>query len=420
MNFGTRVSVIASLVVFCSCDNHASQDTLRERILKDRAIESGLTPVEALTPAVDPGLAAAGQKLFEAEYLSLNSKVSCRSCHLPQFSSADGLPNAIGVRGKGEGISRLSSGGAIVPRNTLPLWGRGSVGFDTFFWDGKVERKASSGVIVSQFGTVSPSDDPLVVAVHLPPVEFREMLDDLQADVLAYETETTESAEAIYQLLAGRIREDKPLATELAHSLNKDPEELSFEDAAMAIAAFIRTEFRIRETDFHRFVFGQGELSEDAIDGGLIFYGKGQCSMCHNGPFFSDLDFHAIPMPQLGFGKNGFGVDYGRYNVTFAPADRYRFRTPPLYNVQHTAPYSHSGSLSLLQDVIAAHLDPLALLQTQTMNSSERQEFYGRLLAWSGEAVEPIALSDREIADLVAFLKALSFCAPPARSSCTE
>ena len=54
--------------------------------------------------------------------------------------SADGIPNAVGVGGIGEGSERVKSYGAILPRNTLPLWGRGIENFNTLFWDGRIER----------------------------------------------------------------------------------------------------------------------------------------------------------------------------------------------------------------------------------------------------------------------------------------
>ena len=65
-------------------------------------------------------------------------------------------------------------GGAIIPRNTLPLWGRGGVGFEVFFWDGRVDF--SDKAKLSPFGEDIPSEDPLITMVHLPTVEIREML----------------------------------------------------------------------------------------------------------------------------------------------------------------------------------------------------------------------------------------------------
>jgi cytochrome c peroxidase len=68
----------------------------------------------------------------------------------------------------------------------------------------------------------------------------------------------------------------------------------------------------------------------------------------------------------------------------------WRFRTPSLRNVAVTAPYMHDGSLRTLEDVVRFYarggvshpgLDPL---------------------------LRPVALSDEEVADLVAFLESLT------------
>jgi len=301
---------------------------------------------------------------------------------------------------------RMESGGDVVPRNTMPFWGRGGKGFTTFFWDGKVD--GSSGSILSQFAGKEPSDDPLVVAVHLPPVEIGEMVMDSKAnDVL--EGESVESADKVYAILADRIRAMPDLAVPLAEAIGKPVSDIRFEDIAEAIAAFIRENFAIRETKLHRFIFGDGSLSPQELAGGLLFYGKARCSTCHNGPYFSDMAFHAIPFPQAGFGKNGFGVDYGRYNVTMDPADRYRFRTPPLYNVTRTAPYSHSGSVYDLGDAIRAHVDPLAIYDPQVMTGVQRAEFYERLKSWSEEPIDGVYLAQDEIGTLKAFLGTLEY-----------
>ena len=158
----------------------------------------------------------------------------------------------------------------------------------------------------------------------------------------------------------GRLQETEDAAmADLALQLEKPVDSLTLHDVARAIAAFIRFEFRLRDTPLHRFVFGQGKLTPDQLQGGIIFYGKGKCANCHTGPYFSDLRFHAVPLLQLGFGKNGFGVDYGRFNITFEPEDLYKFRTPPLINATETDPYGHAGSLPTLRDVVIAHFDPL-------------------------------------------------------------
>jgi len=148
-----------------------AQSPMREQALRNAALDSGVVPLKDIQIQTDPEMVAVGEKLFESTLLSFNGETSCQTCHLDEFSSADGLANAIGTRGEGEGNERLMSGGDIVPRNTLALWGRGTKGFDTLFWDGKVQKVGPD--IISQFGTDSPSTDPLVVAAHLPFVEIR-------------------------------------------------------------------------------------------------------------------------------------------------------------------------------------------------------------------------------------------------------
>jgi cytochrome c peroxidase len=151
------------------------------------------------------------------------------------------------------------------------------------------------------------------------------------------EAETVEAASKVYDELLSRIQADSGIAPKLAAAKGVSIADLEFVDIADAIAGFIRDNFAIQTTRFHEFVFSEGDLEPTEVAGGLIFYGKGRCATCHNGAYFSDLRFHSVPFPQAGFGKDGFGVDYGRFNVTMDDRDRHRFRTPPLYNVVKTA-----------------------------------------------------------------------------------
>ena len=80
-----------------------------------------------------------------------------------------------------------------------------------------------------------------------------------------------------------------------------------------------------------------------------------RCSLCHNGPAFTDNQFHNVAVPQFGPGKgNGdSGLDdFGRMNVTGLAVDRYRFRTTPLRNVELTGPYGHDGAFGGLRGFI--------------------------------------------------------------------
>ncbi|PTW60585.1 cytochrome c peroxidase [Breoghania corrubedonensis] len=403
MRYATRLAVIAFLL--STLPSSAGQE-LREVVLRKSALKSGLIPAVETRVAVDAQMVTAGRLLFQSRSLSLDKQIACASCHVDRFGSADGLPNAFGTEASGQGLARMIGGGDIIPRNTLAFWGRGGKQFNIFFWDGKVD--ASSGTLHSQFAGKEPSDDALVVAVHLPPVEIGEMVMDSPANN-ALETESVSTAKQVYAILIERIRAMPELSGPLAQAAGKPVRALTFSDIAEAIASFIRENFAVRSTRFHDFVFNDGELSAQELAGGLLFYGKAGCSGCHNGPYFSDMDFHAIPFPQVGFGKNGFGVDYGRFNVTMDPDDRYKFRTPPLYNVTKTAPYSHSGSLYKLGDAIRAHVDPLALYDPGSMTDIERTEFYARLKTWSGEPINALHLAEDEVAALEAFLATLEY-----------
>ena len=382
-------------------------DAMRMTALRDAAKANGFVRAERLRIAVDPARREAGRLIFASPRMSLNGNIGCRDCHLDEFGSTDGLPNAVGAGATGHGAARMAdSEGRILPRNVLPFWGRGSKGFTTFFWDGKVEVR--DGRVVSQFGDQAPSTDPLVVAAHLPSVELREMVADTPAVRDALVTEKVGAAQTIQAELARRFAADPQIRPRLAAAYRLPVGKLAFGHVADALASFIRDEFRIRPTRLEHFVFDTGPISRQELAGGLLFYGRGRCAACHRGPYFSDFDFHAVAFPQAGFGKNGFGIDEGRYNVTFDPADRFRFRTPPLYNLSATGPYSHSGSILRIEDAIIAHFDPLRLVDPRKMSLRARTDLYARLGPASREPL-PATLTDDEVRALTAFLEMLDF-----------
>lgn len=406
----TKFAISASMAVAALFFAAGAASTTFEDIIREAARKNGLVPASETYPVINEKLTAPGKTLFESEALSLNGNIACQTCHLDEFGSADGIPNAVAVGGEGKGAERAMGRGGILPRNTLPFWGRGGKGFNVFFWDGKVDF--SSGE-TSQFGDAVPSDDPLVTAVHLPVAEIREMLAEDET-VLANKNESVEGAEQIYMAVMNRLREKEPDAiAALARAYSTRSDDVDFEHVAASVANFIRDRFRLRDTRFHRFVFNGESLNDEELRGAQLFYGKGKCANCHSGPYLSDLRFHAVPLPQIGFGKNGFGVDYGRFNVTHDPNDLYKFRTPPLLNVEKTAPYGHSGSVATLREAIIFHFDPLRRIDLSDMNALDRHEYFKRLASAAGSTILTGYLDDQEIDALVAFLKTLSFDIEP-------
>jgi cytochrome c peroxidase len=406
MKSGTRTVVYLIVAVLVACPAFAEEPAFVE-VLKTQVRANGFQPAGALYQNRTENLVEIGRVIFQSKGLSLNGDISCQTCHLTKFGSADGVPLAAAIGGKGEGPARLLSGAKLLPRNTLAFWGRGAKGFNTFFWDGRVDF--ANGKKISQFGSTPPSDDSLVTAAHLPVVQIREMLDE-DTFVRKHKRESVEDSKAVYKAIADNLRRVEPRASkELAVVLGKDMGRLEYTDYASTIAAFIRSEFRLKPTKLERFVNGTERLGEEELRGGILFYGKGRCVVCHSGPHFSDFKFHVVVFPQLGFGANGFGVDYGRFNATFNPQDLYKFRTPPLYNVEKTAPYGHSGSVATLQEAIATHFDPLRFVNLAGMDGFSRYEFYKRLTLSSEAANATGFLSDDEIKQITAFLKTLSF-----------
>lgn len=412
MNFGgssrfTRSATKAGLLAALVLIGHAAAAAPFEEIIRKAVRANGFIPAEETHVPVIRELANQGQIFFESKLVSLNGNISCRNCHLDEFGSADGIPNAIAVGGEGKGAARVLSGGGILPRNTLPFWGRGGAGFSVFFWDGKVDFSGDRKV--SQFGDAHPSDDPLITAVHLPAVEIREMLAE-DKTVRFNKKESVQSADNIYRALMAQLKEkERGAVNAVGRSLSISPEDVSFLHIAMAIASFIRQEFRLGETRFHRFVFQGGALTDEELRGAQLFYGKGKCSNCHSGPYLTDFNFHAVPFPQIGFGKNGFGIDYGRFNVTHDPDDLYRFRTPPLFNVEKTAPYGHSGSVLTMREAVVFHFDPLRGIDPTRMSALDRHEYFKRLAVSAESKLLTGYLDDKEVDALVAFLRTLSF-----------
>jgi cytochrome c peroxidase len=133
----------------------------------------------------------------------------------------------------------------------------------------------------------------------------------------------------------------------------------------------------------------------------------------------TDQDYHNISVPQLGPGKlSDEGLDLGRFLETGRPEDRYAFRTPPLRNVALTAPYMHNGAYVDLPSAVRHHLgaaddltayDPTTLpelfraaVRTEPAIAEDIMKSLDPLMT------EPPVLTDAQVADLLAYLGALT------------
>ena len=400
-------SFLLALLLSTSHDSAADQP-YRFELLKKAALRSGITDPRPSCQSLDDELAELGEGIFESKSLSLNGDISCRDCHQQEAMSSDGIPLAVGVGASGVLAERVKPGvKTIIPRNTFPLFGRGDAAFTRFFWDGRVERNGS--ITRSPFGQLGEDLEPSVVALHLPAVEIREMLVETEEVSSQFKRESPEVAQKLFGVIVESFaRREASIIRRLASHLEVAEESIEFQHLAVAMREFIRRDFPVPFTEFHDFVFEGRRISDSAFEGAELFYGKARCSACHNGPFFSDLNFYAVPSPQLGAGKNGFGVDYGRFNATHRPSDLYKFRTPPLLAVGETAPYMHSGSVGNLEAVIGWHVDPLAQLDFADLTYEERHNFLRRVVQSDQIAMASAPLSEHEIQMLASFLRTLS------------
>ena len=187
-----------------------------------------------------------------------------------------------------------------------------------------------------------------------------------------------------------------------------------------ALSAFMQVAFAADKTAWDRFLAGADEaLTPAQKRGALLFYGRAGCSHCHSGPLFSDQQFHNIGVvPYAAALLPGSQQDLGRFLLTRRLADRYAFRTPPLRNVALTAPYFHNGSVQSLREAIDWHQRPVKNLREfrwaampwslRSISHPERVRTDRIVQTLDKKLAGSMALSEREIADLVAFMHALT------------
>ncbi|MCZ6795608.1 MAG: hypothetical protein O7J95_18545, partial [Planctomycetota bacterium] len=173
--------------------------------------------------------------------------------------------------------------------------------------------------------------------------------------------------------------------------------DVTAENVAKALAAFQRT-ILSGNAPYDRYKAGHEEaLSEEAVRGMKLFFGKANCFACHSGRSFTDNNVH-----NLGIGYDPLTDsfdDVGHEKVTGAPEDRGTFKTPTLREIRRTSPYiTHNG-------------------QFEFKSLKHAVEFYdqgGIPNDDLDEEIFPLNLTAEEKADLVRFLEeGLSSAAGP-------
>ncbi|MCA9461365.1 MAG: c-type cytochrome [Nitrospira sp.] len=293
----------------------------------------GPLPTAVPTPATNLPYAAKvtlGKQLYFDGRLSKNNAISCAFCHNPVAGFADPNQTSVGVGGK--------RGGRQAPTvyNTAfnPVQ----------FWDGR------AGSLEEQ--AIGPIQNPIEMA------ETHEHVVQKLSNIKGYR----ESFQAVFGT------------------------GVNMQGIGEAIAAYERTIISTN-SPFDQFVLGDTKaLDESAQRGMALFKGKARCILCHNGPNFTDNQFHNLGVPQVG----PMAEDLGRFYVTRHEQDKGAFKTPTLRSITETAPYMHDGAFKTLEEVVdffdqGGHSNP---------NLSP--------------LMKPLGLSDQEKTDLLAFLKGLT------------
>ncbi|WP_426993828.1 cytochrome-c peroxidase [Methylomonas sp. CM2] len=157
---------------------------------------------------------------------------------------------------------------------------------------------------------------------------------------------------------------------------------ISKDNATKAIAAYERT-LITPNSAYDKYVEGgTNAMTEQQVRGMKKAVEIG-CTSCHSGPAFNGAGmFQKFPVNSNGYfeAQYHFQKDLGRAEVTKSDADKHFWKVPTLRNVALTAPYFHNGSVKTL--------DRAVWLMAKLQLNKE--------------------LSDAEVADIVAFLNALS------------
>ncbi len=245
-----------------------------------------------------------GRKLFFDPILSIDSTISCSSCHQPSKSFTDQLAMSRGVAGN-------------TIRSSLSLLNVGFQ-FHGFFWDGRASTL--------ELQALQPIENVIEMG------------------------ESWENVEKKLQRHPGYQEEfRKAFGIESSSLINRDL-------ATKAISQFERTIISGGNTRYDRFARGEIFLNDNETNGYLMFFNvdpvlpDAQCGHCHTAPLFGTTDYFNNGLQESadleGFADKGLGA------ITGKASDNGKFKTPTLRNLVFTAPYMHDGRFSTIEQVI--------------------------------------------------------------------
>jgi cytochrome c peroxidase len=374
------VMMVAGIVtLFFGCERSAITESSKiptpetDPLAQPKSLQQVGAPVEMTrekTPADNPQTPekiSLGQRLFLDRRLSVDGTVSCSTCHEPALAFTDRRPTSFGVKG------RLSQRNAPTILNALYN--------KTQFWDGRVNTLEEQAAL------------PIVNAVEMG----QPSLDAAVAQIAA-----VEEYQQAFRVVFGRSPNGP--------------------DLLRAIASYERTQLPF-DSPFDHFIAGEkNAINDSARRGWELFNNQARCNKCHaltettrDVTNLIDNDFHNIGIgiirhnvvalarqaEQLIKTADTAAIDraaiqtdmsvLGRFLITKQEKDIASFKTPNIRNVMVTGPYFHDGSQETLWDVID-HYNKGDGLQNPYLD----------------EDIQPLALSENDIDDLVAFMASLT------------
>jgi cytochrome c peroxidase len=392
------IAIVWASSVACMSALGASWSTDQIEQLRDLWIgELEATPADRSNRVADhPAAAALGERLFFDTRLSATGTVSCGTCHQPDREFQDDRALAVGV--------------GVTSRRTMPVAGTAHSPF--LFWDGRKDSQWAQALgplesPVEHGGT--RAQYALVVAEHY------------RADYEAIFGEIPDLTDI--PRVAGPVDDPAASSAWLALTdMQRDDVTAVFVSIGKAIAAYERR-IQYGPSRFDAYVAGllksgrapQGTLTSDEIAGLRLFIGRANCTQCHNGPLFSNQDFHNTGVPAVATlpadtgraagAKAVIGDEFNcRSRWSDVPAgsckeleflsvddhdDVRAFKVPSLRNVADRAPYLHAGQFASLAETL---------------------RHYNRAPAAPAGHTEltPLRLSARELGQIEAFLRSLS------------
>jgi len=293
----TCLIVASAVAVLVASAALAADDTalLAEARQVFQSLPKDISTAEA--PVTKAGVML-GRRLFFDPRVTVDSNVSCATCHQPALYGTDARPTSIGVKQRPH------------PRNA-PTILNAALAFVNH-WRGDRESLEDQ----AEQALKSPITSGL---------EERDVVDRL-----------------------ARIGGYAPL---FEAAFPNDAQPITVKTMAAAIAAYERT--LVTPSPFDAYLAGDVAALSPTARAGLQTFIKTGCAACHCGVGIGGGMYQKFGIVEDYWTATGSRtIDKGRADVTKDPADLYVFRVPSLRNVAMTAPYFHDGSVATLPDAV--------------------------------------------------------------------